>query len=136
MTEKESFCIFPVDKSPFSGIIVANKCLHNESGEVKSMVASNHPLISLHRGLRTAPIYRPGVQFMTTEGARRANRWAVVARVIVIALAVLSVSVLVIWAVRAALTRDEAVLEAQARERVGMHFAAADWRSPLGLVSW
>jgi sensor domain CHASE-containing protein len=47
------------------------------------------------------------------------------ARVIVIALAVLAVSVLVIWAVRAALTREETVLEAQARERGGMHFAAA-----------
>jgi hypothetical protein len=73
---------------------------------------------------------------MTPEGARRAHRGAAVARVLGIALAVLSVSVVVIWAVRAALTREEAVLEAQAQERVGMHFAAADGRSPLGWVRW
>ena len=83
---------------------------------------------------RTAPIYRPVVQFMTTAGARRAHLGAVVARVLGITLAVLAVSVLVVWAVRTALSPEETVLEAQARERVGMHFAAADGRSPLGLV--
>jgi hypothetical protein len=44
--KKESLGTFSVDKISFSGIIVANKCLQDKSGEVKSMVASNHPLFS------------------------------------------------------------------------------------------